>query len=84
MKEPNTSLVPADQYVTCGYRQAWICFDLVNGHYWNQNDPGKGYMWVFKTRQEALAHRRAQHKMKHGAQLSYPTKITYGRKNTRS
>lgn len=50
-------------------------WDLNNGHAWNKNDPGIGYMWVFKTRKDAMEHRKYQHKLKYGARLSMPFKI---------
>lgn len=64
-----------DNYVTCGWRRAWIMWDLANGHACSKNDPGKGYMWVFKTRREALEHRKLQHCKPLNARLSYPFKI---------
>jgi hypothetical protein len=66
-----------ENYVTCGYRRAWIMWDLDNGHSWGGNDPGKGYVWVFKTRKEALEHRKKQHKGRLNARLSKPIKIEY-------
>ena len=64
-----------DNYVTCGWRRMWIMWDLDNGHACHKNDPGKGYAWIFKTRKEALNHRRQQHKRKHRSRLSMPIKI---------
>ena len=61
-----------DNYVSCAYRRAWILFDLDNGHSWGGNDVGKGYMWVFKTKKEAIEHKKKQNKMKFGARLSKP------------
>lgn len=52
-------------------RVVWVLFDLDNGH------PGeKHYLWWFETRALAMAHRKRQHAMKHGATLSMPQKWT--------
>lgn len=64
-----------DNYVQCGWRRAWIAWDLDNGHACSKGDAGKGYMWVYKTRREALEHRKTQHKNPHHARLSYPVKV---------
>jgi hypothetical protein len=61
-------------YIGCAYRKAWIMWDLDNGHISNGGN-GKGYMWVFSTRKEAVEHRQKQHKSG-GARLSKPIKIT--------
>ena len=58
-------------YVSCAWRRAWIMWDLDNGHAWNRNDPGKGYMWVFKTKKDALEHKRQSKNVR----LSAPFKI---------
>ncbi len=63
------------KYVECGWRRAWIMWDMCNGHACNQSDPGKGYLWVFKTKREALLHRRKQHSNNLNARLSMPFKI---------
>ena len=68
-------------YVQCGYRRAWIMWDLGNGHAWGKNDAGKGYMWIFKTRSAALKHRKEQHKNPSHVRLSYPVKIDGDRNN---
>ena len=70
-----TEIGISEHYIRCGWRRAWIMWDLDNGHAWDKQDPGKGYMWVFPTRKEALMHRRKQHKKKFGAELSMPFKI---------
>ncbi len=62
-------------YIQCGFRRAWAMWDLDNGHAHGKNDSGKGYLWVFKTRKEALKHRREQHKFEECARLSKPFKI---------
>ena len=69
-------------YVPCGWRRAWILWDLDNGHAWDKRDNGKGYMWVFSSRKEAISHRRKQHKNEYYARLSMPLKIEGDRKNT--
>jgi len=66
-----------ENYVTCGWRRAWIMWDLDNGHANSQNDSGKGYFWVFKTKREALEHRKEQNKLIFGAKLSKLFKIEY-------
>lgn len=63
------------EYARCGWRRAWIMWDMDNGHAWGQNDAGKGYLWVFSTRKDAMTHRKAQHSKKHHAKLSMPFKI---------
>ena len=63
------------EYVRCGYKHAWIMWDLDNGGPCRRL-PGRGYMWVFKTREEARKHRKAQHRRKHYARLSQPFKIS--------
>lgn len=63
------------EYAQCGWRRAWIMWDLDNGHAHNQNDPGRGYLWVFKTKSDALKHRKKQHAKKLCARLSKPFKI---------
>lgn len=68
-----------DNYVRCGFRSAWIMFDLENGHAWGKNDSGKGYIWIFSTRKEALEHRRKQHKDPSHVRLSYPVHIKMNR-----
>lgn len=62
-------------YVQCGWRRAWIMWDLDNGHARGDYDPGKGYVWIFSTRKKALEHRKNQHKKPNHARLSYPRKI---------
>lgn len=62
-------------YVKCGWRRAWIMWDLDNGHAWSTRDNGHGYLWVFTTRKEAIQHRRKQHLKRFGARLSMPVKI---------
>ncbi len=64
-----------ERYIQCGWRRAWIMWDMGNGHAMNKNDPGKGYMWVFKTRKEAMTHRKKQHSNKKSVRLSMPFKI---------
>lgn len=52
----------------------WLLFDLNNG-----NPSGRGqkaYVWWFRSRKAAMAHRRHQHKMRFGARLSMPRKAT--------
>lgn len=68
------------EYVQCGWRQAWVMWDMDNGHAWGKKDAGKGYMWVFSTRKAALLHRKRQHAKLHSARLSMPFKIS-GRGN---
>ena len=70
----------AENYIQCGWQRAWVMWDLDNGHAHGKNDPGKGYMWIFETRKEALIHRKLQHKIKFGARLSMPFKIEGDRK----
>jgi hypothetical protein len=50
-------------------------WDMDNGHAWGKTDAGKGYLWVFSTRKDAIAHRKMQHAKRHGAKLSMPFKI---------
>lgn len=71
----------AGNYVSCGWRRAWVMWDLDNGHARNKQDPGKGCMWVFRTRADARKHRKAQHKVDHYARLSAPFKIEGDRRN---
>ena len=47
----------------------WLLWDLSNGH-----KGYRGYMWVFRTKKEAISHRREQHK-NGGAKLSLPQKV---------
>jgi len=47
----------------------WLMWDMSNGH-----KGGKGYMWVFRTKKEALDHKRDQ-KKRGGASLSLPQKV---------
>lgn len=68
-------MVTVDNYVACGWRVAWIMWDLGNGHSWGKRDPGKGYMWVFRTRKDAIEHRRKTHRRKRSVRLSRPFKI---------
>ncbi len=68
------------QYVRCGWRRAWIIWDMDNGHAWSKNDSGKGYMWVFSTRKKALLHRKTQHAKNNSARLSVPFKIEGARR----
>ena len=68
------------EYVPTGWRRAWIMFDLDNGHSWGKNDPGKGYIWVFRTKREALAHKKYQNTREFAAKLSPPIKVEYNRK----
>lgn len=65
-------------YVPCAWRQAWIMWDLDNGHSCGPNDVGRGYFWVFKRKSDALKHRREQYKNKFSARLSVPFKISLG------
>ena len=62
-------------YVRCGYRQAWIMWDMSNGHSGWKRDCGKGFLWVFQTREAARAHRKKQHAEKLGARLSSPVNV---------
>jgi len=62
----------SNNYIECGWRRAWIMWDLDNGHAWSKGDPGRGYLWVFKTKKEAIEHKRQQRKMEFGAKLSKP------------
>lgn len=64
-----------DNYIQCGWRRAWILWDLDNGHAQTERDNGKGYMWVFSSYKEAMNHRRNQHKKEGNARLSIPVKI---------
>lgn len=70
----------AENYVKCAWRRAWLLFDLDNGHSWGLNDSGKGYVWVFKTKKEAIAHKKLQKTKPFAAQLSPPIKVEYNRK----
>lgn len=65
----------SENYVKCGWRKAWIMFDLENGHARHKNDPGKGYIWIFESRSKALKHRKQQHKNPRHVRLSYPVKV---------
>ena len=66
-------------YARCGWRRAWIMWDMDNGHAHGKNDSGKGYLWIFATRKAAINHRRKQHAAKGNARLSFPFKIEGGR-----
>lgn len=68
-----------DNYVRCGFRSAWIMFDLENGHSCGKNDSGKGYIWIFSTRKEALKHRKNQHDNPSYVKLSYPIHVKMNR-----
>lgn len=70
----------AENYIQCAWRRAWLLFDLDNGHSWGLNDHGKGYVWVFKTKKEAIAHKKLQKARPFAAQLSPPIKVEYNRK----
>lgn len=48
-------------------KKAWLLFDLANGGH------PRHYVWWFKTKKEAKAHRKEQKKMG-GAKLSRPQK----------
>ncbi len=62
---------PYRAYITIpDFGKFWICFDLSNGH-----KGGRGYAWIFRTKKEAIEHRKYQHKKKSGAKLSFPFKI---------
>lgn len=63
------------EYARCGWRRAWIMWDLDNGHAHSKTDPGKGYLWVFSTRENARSHRKKQHANEGNARLSLPFKI---------
>ena len=63
------------KYVECGYKKAWVLFDLDNGHSYGKNDAGKGYMWVFSTKKQALDHKRSQKSLPNSAKLSKPIKL---------
>lgn len=75
---PNTF---TGEYVRCGWRRAWLMWDMDNGHAWHHGDAGKGYLWVFSTRQEALAHRKQQHAKPDAVRLSMPFKVEGNRKS---
>ena len=62
----------SENYVRVGFRRAWCMWDLDNGHAYGERDPGKGYIWLFATKKEALDHRKKQHQKKFGASLSLP------------
>ena len=62
-------------YVQCAWRKMWIMWDLDNGHYF-LNNGGKGYVWIFRTRDEAKEHKRKQ-RLIGGANLSKPIKIDF-------
>ena len=66
---------PVDNYVPCGYKRAWLLFDLDNGHSNGERDVGKGYVWVFRTQKEAINHKKAQ-KGKSGARLTAPIRVS--------
>ena len=68
-----------ENYVRCGFRSAWIMFDLGNGHACGQNDSGRGCIWVFSTRKEALEHRKSQHSNPKFVTLSYPIHVKMDR-----
>ena len=70
-----TTVESIENYVACGWRRAWIMWDMGNGHACNKKDDGKGYMWVFPSRAEAMAHRRWQHKNPDNVRLSMPFKV---------
>lgn len=68
-----------ERYISVSYCRAWVMWDLDNGHAWNKQDSGKGYLWVFPTKKEALEHKRKYHKGSDKARLSKPIKIEYPR-----
>ena len=53
----------------------WVCFDLDNGHSNGKKDAGKGYAWIFRTREEARQHKCNQKTKKFAARLSSPRKL---------
>lgn len=66
-----------NNYIQCAWRRAWLMFDLDNGHSWGLNDAGKGYVWIFKTRKEAIEHKK--NRPKDSVRLSPPIKVEYRR-----
>ena len=63
------------QYVRVGYRRVALLFDLANGHAFGKKDIGVGYVWVFPSYQDAMRHRRIQHRKKRNARLSMPVVV---------
>lgn len=50
-------------------KSIWLLFDLANGH-----RRSRRYLWWFDSRKDAMAHRKEQHAMPHGARLSFPVR----------
>lgn len=54
-------------------KSGWFLLDVENGDIFN----GRGYVWIFETKQQALAHKQKQHSSnKLAARLDGPWKIT--------
>lgn len=67
-----------DNYITIpDFCKFWMMWDLSNGH-----KGYRGYIWIFRTKKEAMDHRRKQHKSKTGARLSIPIKMDINPKLT--
>ena len=64
-----------NNYIECAHKKMWVCFDLDNGHSSGKKDAGKGYAWIFRTREEARQHIRNQKTKKFAALLSSPRKL---------
>lgn len=66
-------MIPKGAYVQVAYAEAWGMWDLSNGHRHSKRDKGRGYLWVFASRAEALAWKKEQSKgLPKGAKLSRP------------
>lgn len=75
MSKAVTGIKSNPNYVKCGHRRAWLMWDMDNGHSQNNRDTGKGYVWVFSSYKEAMAHRKEQHTRPFNARLSMPFKV---------
>lgn len=72
MKKKSKTSVEQYMHVTSPkWKQFWILMDEDNGH-----AKYRTYFWVFGTKKEATKHRSKQHKMKFGARLSQPIKVS--------
>lgn len=70
VKQASCFLALPNYYIQLGWEKFWVMLDKDNG------DVKKGsYFWFFRTRQQALDHRKIQNRMKNGARLTYPRKI---------
>lgn len=71
-------------YIQVDWNRFWFMVDLDNGHRSGKPWEGIGYVWVFKTKKEAMAHRSKQHKKKTNARLSLPVRVDFQQNRSKS